>query len=53
MVVILVAITFMVAILAKEMIHHPARKRGVARVRFEKEWGVISPVGMVHEGLRA
>lgn len=53
MVVILVAITFMVAILAKAVIHHPARKKRVAQVRFEKEWGAISPVGMMPEGIRA
>jgi len=52
MVIILVALTFMVAILAKAIIHHPAQKR-VVRVKHAREWMIISPAAMMPEGMRA
>ncbi len=53
MVTILVALTFIVAILAKAIIHHPAQTRKVIRVKPEREWMIISPVAMMPKGLRA
>jgi hypothetical protein len=53
MVIILVAITFVVAILAKAVIHHPSHKRVVRRVRSEREWMIISPSMMMPKGLKA
>jgi len=53
MVTILVVLTFVVAILAKAIIHHPSQKREVARVKPEREWMIISPSIMMPEGLRA
>ncbi len=53
MVIILVALTFIVAILAKAIIHHPVQKREVARVKSEREWMIISPAAMMPKGLRA
>ena len=53
MVIILVALTFMVAILAKAIIHHPAQKREVVRVKPAREWMIISPAAMMPEGMRA
>jgi hypothetical protein len=53
MVTILVALTFVVAILAKAIIHHPAQKREVVRVKPEREWMIISPTALMPEGLRA
>ncbi len=53
MVIILVALTFMVAILAKAIIHHPAQKREVVRVKHGREWMIISPATMMPEGMRA
>ncbi len=53
MVVILVALTCLVAILAKAIIHHPAHKRGVRWAETEEQWMMISPKAMVPQGLRA
>lgn len=53
MVIILVALTFIVAILAKAIIQLPAQKRVSARVEPEREWMIVSPVAMMPEGLRA
>ncbi len=53
MVIILVALTFIVAILAKVTIQLPAQKRVSARVEPEREWMVISPAAMVPNGMRA
>lgn len=53
MVPILVAMTFGVAMLAKAVIHHPARRRRIVRVRPEREWMAISRAAMVPGGIRA
>ncbi len=52
MVTILVALTFVIAILAKAVIHHPSQKREVRRMKFEREWMIISPAAMMPKGLR-
>ena len=44
MVVILVALTFLTAILAKVILSHLARKRGVSRTKLERGWMTVSPV---------
>lgn len=53
MVTILVVLTFVVAILAKAIIHHPSQRREVTRVNPEREWMTISHSIMMPEGLRA
>ncbi len=43
MVVILVFMTFLTAILAKVLLSHLARKRGVSRANLERGWTLLSP----------
>lgn len=47
MVTILVALTFVVGILVKAIIHHPAQKRKVIWVKPEREWMIISPTAIM------
>lgn len=53
MFVILVALTFVVAILVKSIIHHPAQKRKVVQVKPESEWMIISTTSMMPSSLKA
>lgn len=53
MVIILVALTFVAAILVKPFIHYSSQRRELRRVKPEREWMIISPTTMMPEGLKA